>query len=366
MRDYVNKHLRPQINSYMAHKRIELQQLFEDETFAYSSIPGKATERDGLKNCFITGEVIQRGACGMLGCGVAPNVTLIMEEGALAVNCMFGTVTTRKITIHLGKNAMIQNSLVVINADLGDDSIVYQSQLGDPDINNDNTEYSFKCGRGSLLYCTAVMPTNMDGSTEHISIELGNRSAVLLAVLKAANSALSAGDEYILCDYATALQLACNGISSIEKPVTRSALACIHRSGGSVREMREQHPIATFYLNTEIGNRCYIGCEVAFDHRKLQKPRPIATLGDDVIIVSRAEARHEHDYRSSTCDIILCADKLDVADGVTLVGHGNSTWPVPHFTRLTVKEGAVLDYLNNADAYLPDSITIAAHTAAVL
>jgi len=366
MRDYVNKHLRPQINSYMAHKRIELQQIFEDETFAYSSIPGKATERDGLKNCFITGEVIQKGACGMLDCGVAPNVTLIMEEGALAVNCMFGVATTRKITIHLGKNAMIQNSLVVIDTDLGDDSIVYQSQLGDPDINNDNTAYSFKCGRGSLLYCAAVMPTEMEGTEEAVSMELGNKFVVLLAVLKSVDSKLRAGDEFILCDYATALQLSFNGISSVEKPVTRSVLVCVNRSGGSVREMREQHPVATFYLDTEVGNRCYIGCEAAFDQRMLKKPRPTATLGDDVIIVSRAEARHEQSYNSSTCDIILCADKLDVADGVTLVGHGNCVWPAPYFTRLTVKEGAVLDYLSNGDVPLPESVTIAAHTAALL
>ena len=78
MRDYIHQHLQPQIQSYMEAKRAELQQIYDSEGFLYSSIPGKATERDGLKNCFIAGEVVQRGACGMLGCGVAPNVKLIL------------------------------------------------------------------------------------------------------------------------------------------------------------------------------------------------------------------------------------------------------------------------------------------------
>ena len=354
MRDYIQKNLQPRIRAYVSHKRTDIDQRYADETFNYSSIPGKATTREGLKNCFIAGEVIQKGSCRLLGCSVAPNVQLILEDGATAVNCLFGSAAVQHngpMVIRIGKNALLQDCLVLADTDIGDNSVVYRCMFGSINQRFSVHMPTFKCGKNSLLYCTSVQMTPNKAEERPVSIELGNRAVLLMTVLKASGSIITAGDDFILCAYVTALQMCLNGINCRTLDITIPPMLYGGRdSEHSVLCTQDQHPRFDAYPNTTIGNRFYCGCECILDTRDVKRPVPTAVIGDDVQVVSPSKAVLRQNYERSTIDLILCADTLEVSDGVTLMGQGNQRWPVTHYRKLAMKENAVFYFTGDNDA----------------
>ena len=148
--------------------------------------------------------------------------------------------------------------------------------------------------------------------------------------------------------------------------ITRSPMMAFGRTDpeNSVFCTQDQHPRFETYIETTIGNRFYCGCECALDKRDVKKPIPKAVIGDDVNIISISKPATSMSYDRSSIDLILCADTLEVSDGVTLIGQGNQRWPVPHYRKLTLKEGSVVCMANEgSDA---TEFTAAAGTATIL
>lgn len=329
----------------MEHKRVDIDQRYGDESFCYSSIPGKATTRDGLKNCFVAGEIIQKGDCRLLGCGIAPGVQLILEDGATAVNCLFGSASIQHngtMVVRIGKNAVLQDCLVLLDATFGDDSVVCKSLFGYQTRHFETHMPTFTCGKGSLICHSAIQCTPDREEERQIDIVLGNRAVLLTTVLKASGSSFTAGDDFILCDYATALQMCLNGILTYIPEMTQSPLMSIGRENeNSIFVVQDQHPQLAAYVQTSIGNRFYCGCEFVLDKRKIKKPVPMAVIGDDVVVAGLSSAVRRQNYERSTTDLILCADTTEICDGATLLGPGNQRWPVPYYRKLTMREGSV-------------------------
>ena len=304
----------------------------------------------------------------MLGCCVAPDVQLILEDGATAINCLFGSSTVHHngtMVIHIGRNALLQDSLILMDCDIGDDSVVYRSLFGHSNQRFSRHMPTFKCGKGSLIYYSAIQQQPDRDEERQIDVQLGNRAALLLTTMKTTGGSFTAGDDFIVCSYPKALQMCLGSIAEHTLNIVQPPMLAFGRDPeNSVLCTQDQHPRLETYVETTIGNRFYCGCECALDKRDVKKPLPKAIIGDDVNIVSISKPVTSMSYDRSSLDLILCADVLEVSDGVTLLGQGNQRWPVPHYRKLKLKEGAVVCMANEgSDA---TEFTAAAYTATLL
>lgn len=350
MRDYIQQHIKQPVAAYIHAIYEAAVKDYDDHPFVYSSVHGNVTDRSMIKDSYVFGDVMMKGDCKMLGCVVAPDTTVIMEPGAVAVNCMLGEHRKDAMPrlIHIGKNSVISWAQIDINLKLGSDSCIYGSGLFcEPSYENHTPNVTI--GNGSLLTNAAIriyrprarffssIATSVEMDTP--TLRLGNRAVIIRSEVSISDITVETGDDVLIGGYAELLQTCLGELADVTKvPAAHPA-----GRGFNIPDSVLCSLVPEFMLidDMTIGSRVTLMASMECHNSNYAAVKNKVEIGDDVIVgidqfVETKDYIEELSYglRMVTGDVIL-------DNGSTLVLSGRAKGEPRVQGKLHVGEGAI-------------------------
>lgn len=293
MRDYIQQHIKQPVAAYIKAIYEAAVHDYEACAYPYSSIHGSVTDRTMVKDSFVFGEVVMKGDCKMLGCMVAPETTVIMEPGAVAVNCMFGKHIQGALprTIHIGKNSVVSWSQVDMQTTLGHDSCIYGSQL-ENDFAYQHTKPEVVIGNNSLLTnvnisisrprCRYNGLTDDEKNTSTPLFRFGNRTVIIRSRITLSDITIDAGDDVLIGGYSNLLQ-ACLGelVDVTRTPEGHPAARGFMTSNSTLAALI---PYLDLIDEINIGSRVTLMASMQCHDTDYAATQNKVEIGDDVIV----------------------------------------------------------------------------------
>lgn len=267
---------------------------YDNHAYPYSSIHGSVTDRSMVKDSFVFGEVIMRGDCKMVGCVVAPDTTVIMEDGAVAVNCMFGQHQSDSLarTIHIGPNSVIAQSQVDMQTTLGKNSCIYGSMLECAYNYYAQLTPSVTIGNHSLVVNSCIriirprcrfITMNDDVSKMHTpSMRFGNRAVIIRSELSNSDNNFEAGDDIVIGGYDTLLQACLGDLVDVTRTPSDHPAGQGFNAPDSV--LHSLMPSCFLLDDTDIGNRVTLMASLGCHNSDYAAVKNKVDIGDDTII----------------------------------------------------------------------------------
>ena len=348
MRDYIQKHIKEPVASYIKAVYEAAAKDYDEHAYSHSSIHGKVTDRSMIKDSFVFGDVVMKGDCKMLGCVVAPDTTVIMEPGAVAINCMFGQHRSDALarTIHIGHDAVVAWSQIDMQTTVGKDSCIYGSLL--------ECIYSYSqftpfvtIGNKSLLAnaCLRIIRPRCRFATcdedasqmQTPAIRFGNRTVIIHAALNNSDNTFETGDDVVIGSYDALLQT-CLGelVDVIRAPASHPAAQGFNSSDNV---LACSMPDCTMIDDTTIGNRVTLMASLSCHETDYAAIRNKVEIDDDVIVgIDQFLALSEY-TDPGNYGLAMHAGDVILEQGSTLIMSGEVTYG-KHNGKIHLGEGS--------------------------
>lgn len=350
MRDYIQQHIKQPVAAYIKAIYEAAVHDYESCAYPYSSIHGSVTDRTMVKDSFVFGEVVMKGDCKMLGCMVAPETTVIMEPGAVAVNCMFGKPIQGALPriIHIGKNSVVSWSQVDMQTTLGHDSCIYGSQL-ENDFAYQHTTPEVVIGNNSLLTnvqisiarprCRFRCLTDDETNTSTPLFRFGNRTVIIRSRIMLSDITIDAGDDVLIGGYSNLLQTCLGELVDVTKVPDGHPAARGFLNSDSV--LTALVPQLELIDETNIGSRVTIMASMQCHNTEYAATQNKVEIGDDVVVGIDQFIEAKEYIDESTYGLRVLTGNISLDSGSTLILNGraksNSAWQ----GNLHLGEGAI-------------------------